>query len=503
MATRSKTEPTPNVELLAARVIATGAKILQRSSVAAVALLIFVGSAHAQSHLFWAINQFTTIQQLDGDTGLVVNHFPVPFLNGNPLGALSIAVINNEGYYTLYLDANVYKVNMTTHLYDGIAFNTGDSTWMNGITVDVNQHLWFAHGGSSNLQEFDTAGTLLDTESFPDPAAGFRDGSVVFNGFLVANRGDQVGPYDKYALHPGGTLTYVSKPFINQGSGSNGIAFNGLYFYVSNEQTHIVSKFDTSGTFVSSAPLAPSSRYENWTFASQDIVPNGDIEICKASDPNHPVTGLFTFTAINGGFNSGPISVPVGQCSGSIQVPSGAVTVTETPVLGVAVSNVTAYAYDELGFYHDELSSWTQPDLHAIVNVMAGDQDEETLTTFTNYAAPPGLLKLCKVAGDPFTLGQIFQFTVTSGSQRNVYYITAGPPAQGGNCVLAGNFPVNTQVMIQETPQFFFRPSQITVNEGQLMACTPPSIYCTVATTIPGITEVTFTNVLHFGIGVH
>ena len=100
-------------------------------------------------------------------------------------------------------------------------------------------------------------------------------------------------------------------------------------------------------------------------------------------------------------------------------------------------------------------------------------------------------------------LGQIFQFTVTSGSQRNVYYITAGPPAQGGNCVLAGNFPVNTQVMIQETPQFFFRPSQITVNEGQLMACTPPSIYCTVASTIPGITEVTFTNRFGFGKGVH
>src|SRR5664279_5241604 len=125
---------------------------------------------------------------------------------------------------------------------------------------------------------------------------------------------------------------------------------------------------------------------------------------------------------------------------------------------------------------------------------MAGDEDEETLTTFTNYAAPTGLLKLCKVAGDQSTLGQLFQFTVTSGSQRNVYYITAGPPAQGGNCVLAGNFPVNTPVMIAETPKPPFVPSGITVNEGQLMACTPPSIYCTIAPVIPGITEVTFTN---------
>jgi hypothetical protein len=220
----------------------------------------------------------------------------------------------------------------------------------------------------------------------------------------------------------------------------------------------------------------------------------GYLEICKASDPNHPVTGLFTFTATKGGFNSGPISVPVGQCSGSIQVPSGAVTVTETPKLGVAVSSVTAFAYDELGFYHDELISWTQPDLHAIVNVMVGDVDEETLVTFTNYAAPPGLLKLCKIAGDPSTLGQVFTFTVTGGGQRHVYMVTAGPPEQGGNCVLAGNFPVNTPVMIAETPKPPFFPSMITVNEGQLMACTPSSVYCTIATIIPGITQVTFTN---------
>jgi len=72
--------------------------------------------------------------------------------------------------------------------------------------------------------------------------------------------------------------------------------------------------------------------------------------------------------------------------------------------------------------------------------------------------------------------------------------VEAGPPVQGGYCVLAGNFPVNTQVTIQETPKPPFVPSGITVNEGQLMACQPPSGYCTVATVIPGITEVTFTN---------
>ena len=51
----------------------------------------------------------------------------------------------------------------------------------------------------------------------------------VFGGYVVANRGDQEGPYDKYAI-PGadGILTYISHPFITAFGGNNGIAFNGV-----------------------------------------------------------------------------------------------------------------------------------------------------------------------------------------------------------------------------------------------------------------------------------
>lgn len=241
--------------------------------------LLAAGSAHA-APLFWAINQFTTIQELNGDTGAVVDSFAMPFGSGS--GA-SIAVVGNTGYYTRLGDASVYKVDMTSHTYGGIAFNTGDSSFMNGITVDSAGHLWFAHGGASALQEFDTFGTLLSTHAFPNAANSFRDGSVVFGGFVVANRGDQQGPYDKYALPAGvnNPLTYVSQPFIVdpvQNSGNNGIAFNGTDFYISNEQLHRVCKYNSSGIFASCAPLAQNSRYENWTFASQDIVrPGGSV----------------------------------------------------------------------------------------------------------------------------------------------------------------------------------------------------------------------------------
>jgi hypothetical protein len=237
-----------------------------------LALLLFSSFAFADS-FFWAINQFTNVQQLDGDTGAVVQNWTI---SGGPSGRYaSIAVIGNTGYFTDLDNGTgaVYKVDMTTHAYGGVAFLSGDTTWINGITVDEQGHLWMAYGGTEQLREFDTAGNLLGKWTFPDAAAAFRDGSTVNNGILVANRGDQIGPYDEYKIGaPNTTLTYIAHPFITALGGNNGVAFNGANYYVSNEQTHIVTKYDASGAFVSQANLPANSRYENWTFAQQDII---------------------------------------------------------------------------------------------------------------------------------------------------------------------------------------------------------------------------------------
>ena len=239
---------------------------------AAGALVSALSAVPAQADsFFWAINQFRTIERLNGDTGAVVESFAVPFGFGS--GA-SIAVVGNIGYYTLLSNGDVQKVDMTTHAYLGVAFNNAVSGFQNGITPDANGHLWFAGGGSDPIREFNTAGTLLSSHAFPTPANSYRDGSVVFGNFVVANRGDQQGPYDKYNL-PGGNGALTANPlnFIAAGNGSNGIAFNGTNFYTSDEQAHKVSKWDVNGVFVSIANLDPGSRYENWTFASQDINP--------------------------------------------------------------------------------------------------------------------------------------------------------------------------------------------------------------------------------------
>jgi hypothetical protein len=142
-----------------------------------------------------------------------------------------------------------------------------------------------------------------------------------------------------------------------------------------------------------------------------------------------------------------------------------------------------------------ELDKWTEPNLYATVYVEPGDIAQETLATFTNYAAPMGQLKLCKIAGDQNTENVLFTFTVTGGGTNNTYMIKAGPPDQGGFCELAGTFPANTPVMITESFLSGYVPSGITVSQGQLAQCQPPSIYCTVASIGAGITEVDFTNV--------
>ena len=249
-----------------------------KSALAAVAILTAVSAQSARADsFFYAVNQFTTVQKLNGDTGAVVDSFAIPSGSGS---AASIAFVGNTGYYTLLGNTDVQKVNLTTHAYEGVAFNVGATDgWTNGITTDAAGHLWFADGGNGALKEFNTSGTLLGTHAFPTAAGAFRDGSVVFGNMVVTNRGDQQGPYDLYMLDgtANGALTLLTAAFINPAIngqttfGSNGIAFNGTNFYTSDEQAHRVTKWDVNGNFVSFAALDSGSRYENWTFASQDI----------------------------------------------------------------------------------------------------------------------------------------------------------------------------------------------------------------------------------------
>ena len=179
---------------------------------------------------------------------------------------------------------------------------------------------------------------------------------------------------------------------------------------------------------------------------------DGYLEICKQGNTQYPPPNqVYDFTATASMFSSGTVQVPLGSCSGPLHVPSGDLTVSETPVTGVLVSDVEAYSYNQLGQYVNQLMTWTEPELSAVVGVDKGDVSLETLATFTNYAASPGQLKICKVAGQNVAVGTPFSFTVT-GPQgyRQSYTIDAGPEDQGGYCQLADTFAANTPVTVTE-----------------------------------------------------
>ncbi|MGA7462494.1 MAG: hypothetical protein WBW69_19830 [Candidatus Korobacteraceae bacterium] len=242
--------------------------------------------------------------------------------------------------------------------------------------------------------------------------------------------------------------------------------------------------------------LVPNARpkFAVYNVSCPNPANNGYVEICKQGNPEYPPPNqLYDFTATAPLFSSGTIQIPLGECSGAIEVPSGQVTVTEAPTIGVLVSDVTACSYNVFGECVPDLISWTQPDLFATVPVTQGGVSSETLTTFTNYAASPGGLKVCKIAGSNSLLDTFFNFTATGLPN---FQVEAGPPDQGGYCQLVStSLPVNTPETISEVDI----PSGVSVSNITVTcnACTysinlPQS---SMTTTIgAGITVVSFTN---------
>ena len=264
-----------------------------------------------------------------------------------------------------------------------------------------------------------------------------------------------------------------------------------------------------TGTFTQTPFAFPGNQinqFEDGIFVSpqrEADVNTGYIEVCKQSNPAAPVTGTFSFTVTASSTFSTTLQVPVGECSGPIQVPSGTVTVTETPQAGVAVSDVSAYSFSASGSYIDQLIAWpagnpANPDA-AQVNVVSGGVALETITTFTNSSTSgqTGLLKICKIAGSGIDVGTPFTFTATSPASstgagtKSTYSIEAGPAADGGYCVLGGTYPVGTHVTVKETlptGDYASITVQPSANGGKTTA---NSVVATIGT---GITEVTFTD---------
>jgi hypothetical protein len=534
MANEHQTGPTdPNqstTQVIAARVKAFGLL-----PVAALVLLLFVGTLHADifvsnfgngtierfndagqqpttfvsglggtegvscvklsSNELYAANNGSSIHVYNLTTGLPIRTFTVS--GASNIAAISFSIDGSVLYVADYGGSHIFGVNPS----NGTVIYHANTTASHDVRVGPDGYVYATYF-SSNTGVVRFSKDLTTQTQFVAPgdhgltrAAGMAfdaTGNLWVTNF--ANPGGFISAYQNSA----GVSTYLGTVPDNLGSPLGLDLGPDHNIYVANFHLNTISKIDIAGgTYQLSNFITTNLSNPKYVNFSENCCDLGYVEICKKSDPAHPVTGTYDFTATASFFTSPTIQVPVGQCSGSVQVPSGAVTVTETPVVGVAVSNVTAYSYDDLGFYVDELNSWLPPELHAIVNVVAGDVDLETLATFTNYAAPPGQLKICKVAGPGVPVGTVFTFVVSlPGGLYTRYFIPAGPPAQGGYCQLAGTYDVNTPVSIGESlsPTSPYQVSNITVSPAdRLLTRSPNAVTVSIG---DGVTETTVTNVL-------
>jgi hypothetical protein len=375
------------------------------------------------------------------------------------------------------------KSHCTSHL-SGMAWDSTGNLWVSSDAGSPDENGIFEFAVSSTGQLLNSGAPLNFT---PDTAA---------SGFCSTDPCRPIG----VTVAPPGVLDYAGNTIVANFSG------------------HSVARIDPttcSGNLgngglgactLSSFITTPSGSAPKYPFYTQNC-PNpenaGYVEICKAANTQFPPPNqLYDFTVSGPFFTSGPapIQVPLGECSGPVQVPAATLsnpdTITEAPVIGVLVSDVTAIAYNSLGMQINQLASWTLPDLNAGVGVQAGDVSLETVATFTNYMVGHlGQLKICKIAGQPSVVGVPFNFTATDSQGQQMYTIEAGPPDQGGYCVLGPELAVNTQATIAETPNSSYPLSNIAV---QCDGCTYTinlAQYNVTTTIGAGITEVDFTNI--------
>jgi hypothetical protein len=141
---------------------------------------------------------------------------------------------------------------------------------------------------------------------------------------------------------------------------------------------------------------------------------------------------------------------------------------------GVGVSAITAVGYspppkslpENLMESHDRQTRTATVLL--VLSSTAGDTSTETIVTFTNYEAPPGQLKVCKIAGAGVAVGTSFSFTVGTNPDfppTIMGTVEAGPPTEGGYCtVVSGTFQVGTSVTVVETVPTGYAAPTVTVN---------------------------------------
>ncbi|OLB81172.1 MAG: hypothetical protein AUI14_04270 [Actinobacteria bacterium 13_2_20CM_2_71_6] len=224
------------------------------------------------------------------------------------------------------------------------------------------------------------------------------------------------------------------------------------------------------GGAVAVAAVAVPAAYA----ATTPATPTGFVKICKAG-ASTAVIGSFQFT-VSG--VTGPVTVPVGGCSKSIEVASRRVTVSEVGRAGFVLASVATTP-------DGRLISSNLATGKATVKVPAGNETSQTVVTFTNKVAPPptGTLRVCKVAGPGVAIGQEFGFTVG----------TTMTTAKAGSCSAPLTLPVGN-VTVKEKAVAGFALTAIAVTGAGSLVSSDVATGTAVVKVAVGASDVSFTN---------
>jgi hypothetical protein len=177
------------------------------------------------------------------------------------------------------------------------------------------------------------------------------------------------------------------------------------------------------------------------------------LEVCKVwrGDSASPVSAYpFTFSASGDPGTTGPApltsaNIAPGSCITVGQYRAGTqVTVTEGVVPGTKVASIAASPanYSTTVTPNPNLAHRT-----VVVNMTGNGTNGDTIVTFTDVRADPGVLKICKYAGTPAPIGTSFNFTWSAnGGPANVVSVPLG------GCSQPRSVPFNSTVTVTELP---------------------------------------------------
>lgn len=259
-------------------------------------------------------------------------------------------------------------------------------------------------------------------------------------------------------------------PAIEVPAGSVTVAEAGSNLYVTGITAAINGTTDalvggpdlTTGTAdVTISPSADASTQTDLTYTN-DVVA---LKVCKVWDSSNgdepggaATTFPFSFTASGAaGPNSAPspVSLTAGTqsapvCSNPVSYrPGTTVSITEGIVPGTKAEDISATG---AGSIVPDSVSLTDRTISVVVGTpttSSWDPTDEAIVTYTDEAADPGMLKICKTAGSPAPVGTVFSFTVAG--------LPGTTDVPVGSCAIVGGsespvlFPFNSTQTITES----------------------------------------------------